>query len=161
MFGFNQVTLVGRVGQDPEPRMTNGGSKVLNFSIATDESYIDRNTGDVVPRTEWHNIVAFQNGETGLVDSIARNASKGRLMLVTGSLQTRRWRADGEQTDRFRTEIRITPGSRVSYLDPRPGANGQRQARPAATHQRPQRQAAPAPATVDSPPDWIDEEIPF
>ena len=84
----------------------------------TDESYIDK-TGEQVDRTEWHRIVTFQ---PGLVDMLVKNARKGRLVYVAGRMQTRRWRKDGEDSDRFSTEILLVPGSRIQFLDRANGA---------------------------------------
>ena len=71
-------------------------------------------TGERVDRTEWHRIVTFQ---PGLVDMLVKNARKGRLVYVAGKMQTRRWRKDGEDSDRFSTEILLVPGSRIQFLD--------------------------------------------
>ena len=91
------------------------------MSIATDESYIDRQSGERVDRTEWHRCVTFQNG---LVDMLEKHAKKGRLVYVAGKLQTRRWRKDGEDSDRFSTEILLVPGGRVQFLDKPANGNG-------------------------------------
>ena len=64
--------------------------------------------------TEWHRIVTFQ---PGLVDMLTKNAKKGRLVYVAGKLQTRKWRKDGEDSDRFSTEILLVPGSRIQFLE--------------------------------------------
>ena len=65
-------------------------------------------------RTEWHRIVTFQDG---LVEMMEKHAKKGRLVYVSGKLQTRKWRKDGEDSDRFSTEILLVPGGRVQFLD--------------------------------------------
>ena len=85
---------------------------MANLSIATDESYIDKNSGsgDRVDKTEWHRVVTFQ---PGLVDMLTKNARKGWLVYGAGKMQTRRWRKDGEDSDRFSTEILLAPGGRV------------------------------------------------
>ena len=114
MFGLNNAQLIGRLGADATiSHLTNGG-RVANVSIATDESYLDRNSGDKVDRTEWHRIVTFQDG---LVEMLEKHAKKGRLVYVSGKLQTRKWRKDGEDSDRFSTEILLVPGGRVQFLD--------------------------------------------
>ena len=123
------------------------GSRVANLSIATDESYIDRNTGQREERTEWHRIVTFQ---PGLIDMLEKHARKGRLVYVSGTLQTRRWRKDGEDSDRFSTEIRLAPGGRVQFLDRPNGANGS--ATPAASTEAPDASAA----ALD-----MDDSVPF
>ena len=102
MFGLNNAQLIGRLGADATiSHLTNGG-RVANVSIATDESYLDRNSGDKVDRTEWHRIVTFQDGLVEMMEKHA--AKKGRLVYVSGKLQTRKWRKDGEDSDRFSTE---------------------------------------------------------
>ena len=120
MFGLNNAQLIGRLGADATiSHLTNGG-RVANVSIATDESYLDKNSGDKVDRTEWHRIVTFQDG---LVEMMEKHAKKGRLVYVSGKLQTRKWRKDGEDSDRFSTEILLVPGGRVQFLD-KPNGNG-------------------------------------
>ena len=73
-----------------------------------------------VDRTEWHRIVTFQDE---LIDMLQKHASKGRLVYVDGKLQTRRWKKDGENADRYSTEIMLVPGGRVQFLD-KPNGNG-------------------------------------
>ncbi len=117
-FGLNRAEVIGRLGADVTVNHLASGGRVANLSIATDESYIDKG-GERVDRTEWHRAVTFQ---PGLVDMLVKNARKGRLVYVAGKLQTRRWRKDGEDSDRFSTEILLAPGSRVQFLD-RPNGN--------------------------------------
>ena len=78
------------------------------------KAYLDKNSGDKVDRTEWHRIVTFQEG---LVEMREKHAKKGRLVYVSGKLQTRKWRKDGEDSDRFSTEILLVPGGRVQFLE--------------------------------------------
>ena len=94
--------------------------RVANLSIATDESYINRQTGDKVDKTEWHRVVTFQDG---LIDMFQKHATKGRLVYIDGKLQTRRWSKPDENGDRFSTEILLVPGGRVQFLD-KPNGNG-------------------------------------
>ena len=149
MFGLNRAEVIGRLGADVTINHLTSGGRVANLSIATDESYIDRNSGNKEDRTEWHRIVTFQ---PGLIDMLEKHATKGRLVYVSGVLQTRRWRKDGEESDRFSTEIRLAPGGRVQFLDKPNGANGSTgQAAQAASAETPD---APA-ATQD------DDSIPF
>ena len=119
-FGLNRAEVIGRLGADVTVNHLVSGGRVANLSIATDESYIDRN-GSREDRTEWHRIVTFQ---PGLVDMLEKHARKGRLVYVSGKLQTRRWSKDGENSDRFSTEILLAPGGRVQFLDRPNGANG-------------------------------------
>ena len=120
-FGLNRAEVIGRLGADVTINHLASGGRVANLSIATDESYIDRQSGDRIDRTEWHRVVTFQNG---LVDMFEKHAKKGRLVYVAGKLQTRKWRKDGEDSDRFSTEILLVPGGRVQFLDRPAGANG-------------------------------------
>ena len=126
-FGLNRAEIIGRLGADVTVNHLANGGRVANLSIATDEGYIDKNSGERVDRTEWHRAVTFQ---PGLVDMLEKHARKGRLVYVAGKLQSRRWRKDGEDTDRFSTEIMLVPGGRVQFLDkpngnPAPAANGE------------------------------------
>ncbi len=122
MFGLNRAEVIGRLGADVTVNHLVSGGRVANMSIATDESYLDRNGGgERVEKTEWHRIVTFQ---PGLVDMLEKHARKGRLVYVSGKLQTRRWRKDGEDSDRFSTEILLAPGGRIQFLERPNGANG-------------------------------------
>ena len=119
-FGLNRVELIGRLGADVTVNHLSSGGRVANMSIATDEGYIDRNSGNRVDKTEWHRVVTFQDG---LVDMLQKHARKGRLVYIDGKLQTRRWSKPGEDSDRYSTEIQLVPGGRVQFLE-RPNGNG-------------------------------------
>ena len=80
-FGLNRAEVIGRLGADVTVNHLTSGGRVANLSIATDESYIDRQSGDRVDRTEWHRVVTFQ---PGLVDMFEKHARKGRLVYVAG-----------------------------------------------------------------------------
>ena len=159
-FGMNRVELIGRLGADVTVNHLTSGGRVANLSIATDESYINRQTGEKVDRTEWHRIVTFQNG---LIDMLERHAKKGRLVHAEGKLQTRRWSKPGEESDRFSTEILVVPGHRVQFLDKPNGANGNGAQAAAGPEQAPANGSAMpaggAPAQVDDLDP--DQEIPF
>ena len=121
-FGLNRAELIGRLGADVTVNHLASGGRVANMSIATDESYIDRNgSGERIDKTEWHRCVTFQDG---LIDMLEKHAKKGRLVYVAGKLQTRKWRKDGEDSDRFSTEILLVPGGRVQFLDKPANGNG-------------------------------------
>ena len=96
--GMNKVILLGNLGADPELRYTSGGTAVMHFRMATNESYLDRNR-ELTERTEWHSIVMFGARAEGL----SRVLSKGTCLLVEGSLRTSTYEKDG--TKRYRTEI--------------------------------------------------------
>ncbi|MEN6374958.1 MAG: single-stranded DNA-binding protein [Smithella sp.] len=95
----NKAILIGRLGRDPEVRYTPDGAMVTNFTLATDESYKDKN-GEKVQRTEWHRIVAFGK----LAEICGNYLVKGKLVFVEGRIQTRSWE-DKDGVKRFTTEI--------------------------------------------------------
>ena len=113
-FGKNFAEIIGRLGADAVINHLPNGGRVANLNIATDESYLDRNSGQKVDKTEWHRVVTFQDGLVGMLE---KNAKKGRLIHVQGKLQTRRWRKPGEDFERFSTEIIVVPGHRVQFYD--------------------------------------------
>ena len=120
-FGLNSAQIIGRLGADVAISNLSSGGRVANMSVATDESFLDRNSGDRVDRVEWHRVVTFQNG---LIDMLEKHAKKGRLVYLAGKLQTRKWRKDGEDSDRYSTEIILVPGSRIQFLERPATANG-------------------------------------
>lgn len=97
--GINKVILVGNVGQDPETRYMPNGGAVTNLSIATSESWKDKNSGEQQERTEWHRVVFYQR----LAEIVAEYVKKGSKIYVEGSLRTRSWEQDGVK--RYATEI--------------------------------------------------------
>ena len=151
-FGKNYAEIVGRLGGDVTVNHLASGGRVANLSIATDEGYLDRNSGQKVDRTEWHRVVTFQDG---LIDMLEKHATKGRLISVEGKMQTRRWRKAGEDSDRFSTEILVVPGHRVQFYD-KPNGAPAADAEPTMDGDTVAQTAAPA-----SPPADLDSEIPF
>ena len=150
-FGLNSAQLIGRLGADVTISNLASGGRVANMSVATDESFIDRNgTGERIDRTEWHRVVTFQGG---LVDMLEKHAKKGRLVYVAGKLQTRKWRKDGEDSDRYSTEIILVPGSRIQFLERPSATNGD--AAPASNNE------ATAPAAAASEASEAGSPIPF
>lgn len=100
--GVNKVIIIGNLGQDPEIRFTKEGACMANLSIATDESYKDKQTGQIVPMTEWHRCVAGNR-----IAEICRDyLKKGSKVYIEGKLRTRKWQ-DQQGQDRYTTEIRI------------------------------------------------------
>ncbi len=99
MSGVNKVILVGRLGKEPEVRHLENGAAVANFSIATSETYKDRNTGERREQTEWHNIVLWR----GLADIAEKYLKKGDMVYIEGKLRTRSWEKDG--VTRYTTEV--------------------------------------------------------
>jgi single-strand DNA-binding protein len=98
--GINKVILVGNLGQDPEVRYMPSGGAVANISIATSESWKDKQTGQPVDKTEWHRIVFFNR----LAEIAGEYLKKGSQVYVEGKLQTRKWQ-DQAGVDRFSTEV--------------------------------------------------------
>ena len=94
----NKVILIGRLGRDPELKYTAGGSAYCRFSIATDDSWTDRSTGERQERTEWHNIVAWEK----LAEICGQYLAKGRMVYIEGSIQSRQWEdQDGNKRTSF------------------------------------------------------------
>lgn len=98
--GINKVILVGNLGNDPEVRYTTSGSAVTTISLATAESWKDKNTNETQERTEWHRVVFFNR----LAEIAGEYLKKGRQVYIEGKLQTRKWQ-DKEGQDRYTTEI--------------------------------------------------------
>jgi single-strand DNA-binding protein len=117
--GINKVILIGNLGQDPDTRYTPNGNAVVNLSLATDESYKDRQTGQMVPKTEWHKIVMF-----GKVAEVAgQYLHKGSKIYVEGKLQTRKWQnKDGQ--DVYTTEVVVDISGQMQMLDSRNSDGG-------------------------------------
>lgn len=172
--GVNKVILIGNLGQDPETRYTPNGNAVVNLNLATDESYKDRQTGQLVPKTEWHRIVMF-----GKIAEVAgQYLRKGSKVYIEGKLQTRKWQGQDGQ-DRYTTEVVVDINGQMQMLDSRGGeGGGVSQGAPAG---RPQQagNAAPAAAgpsgqqsggggysqpsqgSMPEPVDDFDDDIPF
>ena len=100
MAGVNKVILIGRLGNDPEMRYMPSGEAVANLSIATSESWTDKNTGEKRERTEWNRVVAFRK----LAEIIGQYCKKGDQIYIEGKLQTRKW-TDKNGQDHYTTEI--------------------------------------------------------
>lgn len=101
MASVNKVTLVGNLGRDPEIRSTQDGQKVANLSIATSDTWKDKNSGERRERTEWHRIVVFNER---LVEVAEKYLHKGSKLYLEGSLQTRKW-TDQSGAEKYTTEI--------------------------------------------------------
>jgi single-strand DNA-binding protein len=97
----NKVILVGNVGQDPDIRNTSDGREIANFSLATTESWKDKNSGEKKDKTEWHRIVIFSQG---LVNIVKNYVKKGSKLYIEGQLQTRKW-TDNNGIEKFTTEV--------------------------------------------------------
>jgi single-strand DNA-binding protein len=114
--GVNKVILVGNLGKDPENRYMPNGKAVTNFSIATSESWKDKQTGEQREQTEWHNIVMYER----LAEIAAEYLKKGSQVYIEGKLRTRKWQ-DKEGRDRYTTEI---IANEMQMLGSRQGGGG-------------------------------------
>ena len=99
--GINKVILVGNLGQDPEVRFTAGGAAVTTLSLATSESWKDRNSGEKQERTQWHNISILSEPLVNIAESFLKKGSK---VYLEGQVETRKWQ-DSSGADRYSTEI--------------------------------------------------------
>lgn len=154
--GINKVILVGNLGNDPEVRYTPSGTAVANVSVATGESWKDKNTGERQERTEWHRVVFFSR----LAEIVDQYLKKGAKVYVEGRLQTRSWEQDGVK--RYTTEIVANDMQMLDSRGDAAGAGGsfeQRQPAPASSNQQPKAAAAQeAPSSFDN---FDDDDIPF
>lgn len=179
MGGVNKVILVGRLGKDPEVRYTPDNRAIANITLATSESWKDKNTGQRQEKTEWHRVVFF-GGVAGVVGEYLK---KGSQIYIEGKLQTRKWQDQSGQ-DRWTTEVVVDSFNGVmQMLDSRSGgdtafnqdsgnqynqnaAPQQQQQAPQQNFQKNQPQAqatAPQQKTAESQPfsDEFDDDIPF
>lgn len=101
MASLNKVLLIGNLGRDPEMRYMPDGSAICNFSIATTESWKDKNSGQKQEKTEWHNIVMYRR----LAEIAGQYLKKGSSVYIEGRLQTRKWQDKNTGQDRYTTEI--------------------------------------------------------
>jgi single-strand DNA-binding protein len=97
----NKVILVGNLGRDPEIRFTQSGAKIANLSVATSESWKDKQSGERREKTEWHRVVVFSEGLAGIAE---RYLKKGSKVYLEGSLQTRKWTGN-DGVEKYTTEI--------------------------------------------------------
>src|SRR4029077_19960890 len=142
----NKVSLVGNMGKDPEVRSTQDGSKIVNLTLATSETWNDRASGERKERTEWHRVVIFNDR---VADVAERFLKKGAKVYIEGSLQTRKWTDQGGQ-ERYTTEIVIGRfNGQLTMLDGRsgggdPGGDWGGTSEPAMGGASPARERAPA-----------------
>ncbi len=117
----NKVILIGNLGKDPEIRTFGNGGKVANFSVATSESWRDKQSGEKKEKTEWTNVAIFNDGLVGIVEKYVKKGSK---VYVEGKLQTRKWQ-DRDGNDRYTTEVVLQGyGGQLTLLDSRNSQGG-------------------------------------
>jgi single-strand DNA-binding protein len=165
----NKVILVGNMGKDPEVRTTQDGTKIVNLTLATSETWNDRASGERKERTEWHRVVIFNDR---VADVAERFLKKGAKIYVEGSLQTRKW-TDQSGQERYTTEVVIGRfNGQLTMLDTRSGGGGEGAGEGGGYRERtpaPQRAAAGgASRGGGGGPSWeapkggdLDDEIPF
>lgn len=156
MAGINKVIIVGNLGNDPEIRTMPNGEAVANISVATSESWTDKNTGERREVTEWHRIVLYRR----LAEIAGQYLRKGSQVYVEGRLKTRKWQ-DNNGQDRYTTEIQ---GDNLQMLGGRSQEMGgyapPAQSAPQPSYQSRPAQSAPAPQ-AEPPMDAFDDNIPF
>lgn len=112
MSGINQVTLVGRLGADPEIKTFSNGGKIANLRVATSDTWRDKTSGEKKERVEWSSVVVQGDGLVGVVE---RFLVKGSEVALIGKLQTRKW-ADKDGNDRYTTEIVVGMGGQLALI---------------------------------------------
>ena len=143
--GVNKVILVGRLGNDPETKYMPSGGAVVNISVATNEAWTDKNTGQKQERTEWHRVVAFNR----LAEIMGQYLRKGAQVYIEGKLQTRKWQDQNGQ-DRYTTEILA---NEMQMLDSRNtgGTGVMNENSQQSSYQAPQPYQQPTPNQAQSP----------
>lgn len=117
----NKVILVGNLGKDPEIRRTQDGRPIANLSIATSETWRDKNTGERKEKTEWHRVVIFNEGLCKVAEQYLK---KGAKVYIEGALQTRKW-TDQSGVEKYSTEVVLQGfNSTLTMLDGRGGGGG-------------------------------------
>ena len=114
--GVNKVILVGNLGQDPEVRYMPSGGAVANFTLATSESWRDKQTGEMKEQTEWHRVVLFGK----LAEVAGEYLRKGSQVYIEGQLRTRKW-TDQSGQDKYTTEVVVNVGGTMQMLGGRQG----------------------------------------
>jgi len=148
--GVNKVILVGNLGKDPEVRYMPNGNAVANITLATTESWKDKQSGEQQEKTEWHRIVMFRR----LGEIAGEYLKKGSQVYIEGKLQTRKWQ-DNSGNDRYTTEI---VANEMQMLGGRGGGGSAGFSGDSAPAQAAPAQSAPAPAAAGGD---FDDDIPF
>jgi len=154
--GVNKAILIGNLGNDPEVRYTPSGSAVATVSLATSETWRDKQSGELQDRTEWHRVVFFSR----LAEIVGEYLHKGSKIYVEGSLRTRKWQ-DKNGMDRYTTEI---IANEMHMLDSRAASNTHEKHAPSHSHHTESTEApastSTSPSDTATPPN-MDDDIPF
>jgi len=145
--GVNKVILIGNLGNDPDVRYTANGAAVSNVSLATTDSWKNKESGDLQEKTEWHRIVFFGR----LAEIVAEYLKKGSQIYVEGRLQTRKWQ-DKEGKDRYTTEI---VGNEMQMLGSKSSGENFSRSKPTKSDD------VPPSAAVSQDENFVDDDIPF
>ncbi|MEQ5536308.1 single-stranded DNA-binding protein [Providencia rettgeri] len=151
--GVNKVILIGHLGKDPEIRYMPAGGAVANLTLATSESWRDKQSGEMREKTEWHRAVIFGK----LAEVAGEYLKKGSQVYIEGSLQTRKWQDQSGQ-DRYTTEVVVNIGGSMQMLGGNGGNNQAGSQKP--QQQAPQRPQQSVPQNIEPPMDF-DDDIPF
>ncbi|EAB5722332.1 single-stranded DNA-binding protein [Salmonella enterica] len=155
--GVNKVILVGNLGQDPEVRYMPNGGAVANITLATSESWRDKQTGEMKEQTEWHRVVLFGK----LAEVAGEYLRKGSQVYIEGQLRTRKW-TDQAGVEKYTTEVVVNVGGTMQMLGGRPQNASQTGNQPQGGQQfsgQPQTTGTAAAAGNEPPP--FDDDIPF
>ncbi|EAY5849634.1 single-stranded DNA-binding protein [Escherichia coli] len=155
--GVNKVILVGNLGQDPEVRYMPNGGAVANITLATSESWRDKQTGEMKEQTEWHRVVLFGK----LAEVAGEYLRKGSQVYIEGQLRTRKW-TDQAGVEKYTTEVVVNVGGTMQMLGGRPQNASQTGNQPQSGQQfsgQPQTTGTAAAAGNEPPP--FDDDIPF
>lgn len=148
--GVNKVILVGNLGRDPEVKYTASGAAMVNITVATSESWNDKQTNEKVEKTEWHRVVAYRR----LAEIMGEYLRKGSQVYIEGKLQTRKWQDQNGQ-DRYTTEI---VANEMQMLGSRGDAPGNQRAEQGGFRSSAPEQKAPAGSGGGG---FDDDDIPF
>lgn len=157
--GVNKVILVGNLGQDPEVRYMPNGGAVATISLATSESWRDKQSGETKEKTEWHRVVLFGK----LAEVAGEYLRKGSQVYIEGQLRTRKWQDQGGQ-DHYTTEIVVNVGGTMQMLGGRQGGNapaGQGNPQGQQSQQQQFSGGGPAAASQQGAMPDFDDDIPF
>lgn len=154
----NKVILVGNLGADPEIKRTQDGRPIANLSVATSDSWRDKNTGERREKTEWHRVVIFSEGLCKIAENYLKKGSK---VYLEGQLQTRKWQ-DQSGADRYSTEVVLQGfNSTLTMLDGRSEGGGSDYGRSQPSRSGGSDFGQSGPQTGGAPAGEIDDEIPF
>ncbi|MEX0446554.1 single-stranded DNA-binding protein [Xenorhabdus sp. SGI246] len=151
--GINKVILIGKLGADPEVKYMPNGGAVANITLATSESWRDKQTGETKEKTEWHRVVLFGK----LAEIAGEYLRKGSQIYIEGALQTRKWQDQQSGVDRYTTEIVVNVGGTMQMLGVRQGGDSSASAGGKGAQSQ---QSAPAPSNNEPPMD-LSDDIPF